>query len=499
MIGPILLPYQQRLFADRSRVVVVEKSRRIGATWALAAKQVDLAARSRRAGGRDCIYQSTSQRLGRTYIRECSRWVGAMEVAARSAGGTLGAELLKDEIRFASGHSIKAIPSNPEAIRGEGGDTLIDEGAHHLDLEELLAAADAVGDWGGSLTIVSTHSGDANPFARLVEEVRAGERPASLHRITIHDALADGLHRRRCELRGEEYTPASEAAWLADKSRSWGFAQEYEVIPSGGGGQYIRRSLVEEAASDACAVVRLEPSEDMTTIGAAAREAIIQAFIGGELAPRLALLRRDRVHYLGGDVGRSGDGDLSAFTVLEADTKTSYREARLVVELRGVPFDQQWDVLFALGRGVPHLVGGGVDKVGIGAWLAERAELHLGAVRAVPLTKEWYLSALPKLRVAYEEGALGQPDDQDLATDVTRFRIENGRPFLPKTKTRCSRTGRQRHADFGISLALANEQVPLPGIYDFRSAQRTPLDDLGDDRQRTRGPARGRSGRRQVL
>lgn len=492
MTDPILLPYQRRLFEASAPLIVVEKSRRIGATWAFAAKLVDQAARSRAAGGCDGIYMSTSQRLGRIFIRDCAKWALAMGAAIlgyhrgaeerptlEECAAAMGVEILKDEIRFASGHTITAVPSNPESVRGMGGDTIIDEAAFHLDLEEILKAAEALGDWGGRLTVISTHNGDANPFARLVEELREGQRPGELHRITIQEALADGLHRRRCELRGVPYTRESEAEWLARKAKSWGFSEEYEVIPSSGTGVYFPRVIVEGAGDPGIEVIRWDLRPDFINLTKTEQRAIADGWIAANLVPRLEALPRDELHYLGGDVGRSGTGDLSVFVLLGVHPRTAARVARIVVELRGVPFEEQWAILGLLGTRAPRLVGGGVDRVGIGAWLAEKAERTFGKERieAVALSDTWYLGAMPKLRTALDEGALVQPADRDLEGDLQLVRVISGIPKLPRdARTRCSRTGLQRHGDYAVALALANERVPHPGAGDFRAVTRE--DDL---------------------
>ena len=379
-----------------------------------------------------------------------------------------------------------------------GGDTVIDEAAHHLDLEQILKAADALSDWGGRLTVVSTHNGDQNPFARLVEECRNGGRRADLVRITIHDALADGLHRRRCELKGVPWTAASEAEWVSRKATGWGYQEEYEVIPSSGAGVYLPRMILEGCRDDGLRVIRWDCDADFLARTRTEQERQARAWMAESLAPTLAGLPRGEHYYLGADVGRSGDGDLSVFVLLGVSPATGIRRARAVVELRGVPFDEQWEILRALGQGAPRLIGGGVDRVGLGGWLAERAERTFGPERieAVAISEAWWLGALPKLRSALDEGLVRQPADLDLEADLGLVRVSNGVPKLHRdVRTRCSRTGRQRHGDYAVALALANERVPPVIGGEFRPVR--DRDDLGDDdddavrRHRTAGRRRG--------
>ena len=50
-VPAVLLPYQQRWLADKAQVKVVEKSRRIGLSWAEACDSVLCAARKTAKGG----------------------------------------------------------------------------------------------------------------------------------------------------------------------------------------------------------------------------------------------------------------------------------------------------------------------------------------------------------------------------------------------------------------------------------------------------------------
>ena len=71
----VLLPYQARavglLESTATRVLVVEKSRRIGLTWGLAAYAVLRAGRVKSARGMDVMYISYSQEMTREFIDAC--------------------------------------------------------------------------------------------------------------------------------------------------------------------------------------------------------------------------------------------------------------------------------------------------------------------------------------------------------------------------------------------------------------------------------------------
>ena len=53
---PVFLPYQRRWFEDESQIMIGEKSRRTGITWAEAGRNVVNAAKPRRRGGCNTFY-----------------------------------------------------------------------------------------------------------------------------------------------------------------------------------------------------------------------------------------------------------------------------------------------------------------------------------------------------------------------------------------------------------------------------------------------------------
>lgn len=478
-IGRVLMPYQARLYANAAKLRVVEKSRRIGVTWAEAARQVMLAARSRRGGGTNCLYLSTSGRLARKYIATCAEWV-------RNLG--LVAEVLVDEIRFPSGHKIAALTSNPEAMRGEDGDVVIDEAAHHHNLAALLKAAAAVGDWGGSLTVISTHNGRDNPFNVLCEEIRAGKRAGSLHRVTLDDALADGLFKRICEVRpeGGAWTPEREAAWRADKLATWGADEEYLVIPSASGGVYIRRDLIEECSDSRVPVVRLElaaehmhraPDDEDGTRSAARRSEFIKQWCVSELLPLLQALPADRLCTLGYDFARSVNGDLSVMAPL-VERRDLVKACPFLVEMRGVPFEEQWQILKFTIKNLPKFGGAAIDGGGNGSWLGETALAFFGEalITVVQLSADWYAENMPRFRSAFEEHAIVVPADVDIRDDLLQFSLNaKGIPTLGEHRRRDSKDRKPRHGDAAIALVLTHSKHrDAPPTMDFRRVPRFP-------------------------
>jgi phage FluMu gp28-like protein len=202
----ILLPYQVNWIADESRVKVAEKSRRVGITWAEAA---DSALRASARKGMDTWYLGYNHDMALEFVETASAWARQLDKAAREIEEIVIEDERKNiqsyRIRFESGHKIVALSSRPANLRGKQGRAVIDEAAFHDDLPSLMKAALAFTMWGGAVRIISTHNGANNAFNELVNDVRTGRKPYSLHRITLDDALAAGLYHRICTKLGAKW------------------------------------------------------------------------------------------------------------------------------------------------------------------------------------------------------------------------------------------------------------------------------------------------------
>ena len=267
----VLLPYQQRAVASIMElpVVVIEKSRRIGLTWGIAAAAVLVSAASRSAGGMDSLYLGYSLDMAREFIDTAAMWAKAFAPAACEVEECLfkdtkpdgsSDDILAYRIVFASGYEIMALTSRPRSLRGRQGMVILDEAAFHDQLGEVMKAALALLMWGGKVVVVSTHDGDTNPFNLLCEEVRKGNKPYELVKITFDDALADGLYRRICLTQGKEWSTEAESAWREDIVAFYGEDADEElfVIPRHGSGAYIPAALIERAQRVDVPVLRFE-------------------------------------------------------------------------------------------------------------------------------------------------------------------------------------------------------------------------------------------------
>ena len=456
-LGDVLVPYQKKWLEDKAQVKVVEKSRRIGLTWAQALDDVLQAATSGREG-MDVLYISFNQDMTREYIDTCAEWAKKLQVVA----GKVNEDVFRDgdereikafRIDFASGHKILALSNRPSNLRGKQGRVVIDEAAFVEDLPELLKAALALLMWGGQVIVVSTHNGADNPFNDLIQEVRGGNLPYSLHRITLNDALTGGLYRRICRVTAQEWTPEAEEAWRADLVKTYGDGADEELfcIPRQSSGAYLTTAMLQACMEAAPVLTWTAPAENFVDWPLSVAETYIRGWIEENLAPLLEGLPEDRAHFAGVDFGRSGD--LSVFW-----PATEEQDLRLVppfvLELRNCPHRTQQQILFAILDKLPRFSGVSLDARGNGSALAEaaRQEYGPGLVREVMISESWYRETMPLLKAGIEDKTLILPKNADILSDFRSLRVIKGVARVPEQRTK-DRTG-GRHGDSAVACAM---------------------------------------------
>lgn len=457
----VLLSYQQELLEATAseKVLVVEKSRRIGATWAVAADAVLRAGAGRSARGSDVFYIGFNLEMAREFIDACGDWARAFSLVAESVQEVLFEDgdaergIKAFRIEFASGFQILALCARPRSLRGRQGFVIIDEAAFHDELEELLKAAFALLMWGGRVLIISTHDGADNPFAQLVDDCRAGRRPYRVLRTTFNDALKAGLYRRICETEGKAWSFEGELEWEQEIRAIYGDGAEEELdcIPRRSGGKYLARTLLEARATGG-PVLRWACDDAFVDLSDDARTAAAREFFTNEVLPVLRAADAGGRSYLGEDFGRSGDLTVLWPLVVGQDLR---RRTPCVVELRNVPFRQQEQIVFWLIDALGRFSGGAFDASGNGQYLAEFARQRYGAhaIAEVKLSEQWYREHMPPLKAALEDDSFELPPDSEIIDDFRSLEVVRGVARVPDTRT-SGATGK-RHGDGAIAGALA--------------------------------------------
>lgn len=205
-MGESLLPYQSRWVEDRSTLKLALHARKIGMTSAAAAE----AAAEAKAG------------VEVHYI----------------ALGRQGARAFEDDYCAAAGSPARAIEchvldarteAGRDAVRLLRGLVIIDDAAWRDDFNDLMACLAGPLMMGARVAVISSYR-EGSAFLDLVGSVRAGERQANVHEISIYDAIADGLYKRICSVSGEEWSEKSQAGWLTNLRGLLGDSFEAECM-----------------------------------------------------------------------------------------------------------------------------------------------------------------------------------------------------------------------------------------------------------------------------
>lgn len=462
---PVLLPYQQEAIrlSDQNQLFVSEKSRRTGLTYGFAA---DAVLKAGAQNGRNVFYIAYNLEMTREFIGYCGEFAKAFGHAAE-VGEFLWTEEGKNEIKafrvdFPSGFSIVALSSKPRSLRGMQGNVIIDEAAFHDDLDGLLASAQALTMWGGHIVVISTHNGADNPFNVLIEEIRAGKTEGVVQRLTLNDALAQGLFKRMCMRTGKPWSSEAEAAWEASLRKRYRGrdAEELDVIPSKGSGIYFARATVAAAMAEGPQIVRLRLPDGFELKPQRWRTDYMQQLFDEQVRPIIATFDPRRRTYVGGDCGRKHD--LSVFAFGQEDEFLNLH-ARLTIEIRNCPFREQEQLLRLCMVKVPLFTAAKFDARGLGWSLAEAMQSDFGfeRVEAVQTSQQTYLDGMPKLRSRIEDRRMVLPLDDAIRDDFTVVKLVRGVPMVvERTKDRGGDEGEKRHGDAVIAymyLTMASD------------------------------------------
>lgn len=467
----VLLKYQGEVIrlSRIHQLLVIEKSRRTGVTYAFAADAVLTASPAK--GAQNFYYIAYNKDMTREFIGYVGDFAKAFDEAATSSEEFLfddGSEkgILALRIDFPSGKSVVALSSRPRSLRGMQGVVLIDEGAFHDDLEEVLKAAMALTMWGGRVIVISTHDGADNYFSELIELIRAGKREGHVYRLTLKDALEQGLYKRICLVAGEEWTAEKEAAWEASLRKRYGdgSAEELDVIPARGSGVYLPRATIEACMTPDYHLLRLALADGFERKGMEWRQRYIEEWLRDVVQP---IIDRHfdpyRRSFFGQDFARSSD--LSTVNCGQIDPGTVLH-VPLSIEMRNVPFREQKQILDFLVRAMPLFSAGKMDARGNGQQLAEDMQTDWGfeRIEAVMATQATYLARMPRMKSRFEDGTILLGRHDDIVDDVRMVKLVRGVPMIPeRVADKADGAKGKRHGDHAISImnlvAAADEDI----------------------------------------
>lgn len=197
----VLLGYQRRFLEDEARCRLVLKSRQVGFTrfcFTLGAVLDGLTT------GERWYYLSAGERQAKEAIEDVQTHCRAIGAAADPL---IEEEIKFDEhyfkvleVRLPGGGRIIGLPANPSTVRGSRGNLILDEFAFHKDAAGIWRAAAPLATHGFKLWVGSTPAGKGGRFWQLWTDPKLGA-VFSKHKVTIYDAVADGLPINLEELR----------------------------------------------------------------------------------------------------------------------------------------------------------------------------------------------------------------------------------------------------------------------------------------------------------
>lgn len=489
----VLMAHQLDWIEDESDLKAAEKGRRTGVTYAEALDDTLIAAKKKSEGGQNVFYIGDTKDKGREFI-------GYVAHFARIVAGELARIedfMFEDEredgsskfisayrIRFSSGCRVEALSSRPENIRGLQGVVVIDEAAFHKDVRAVLDAVNALLIWGGKIRVISTHNGVLNPFNELIREAKAGKTPFKVHFIPFKKAVENGLFRRVCLITGKTWSAEAEVEWEEKIRSSYGprtsaMEQELDAIPSEAEGAALTRVQIEACMEGGIPIVRWSLPDAFKNYPEHVRKAECKAFCERELKPLLGALDPRRPHYLGQDFARKGDA--SDILVAATDAMLT-RRTQFIVEMRNVPFDQQRDVLYYVGDGLPRFSGAALDATGNGAYLAEKAVQRWGErALEVKFTVEWYRVNSPRYIEAFADRTMVLPRHEDVLRDHQALAYVKGIIKVPDDMRYKGADGFERHGDTAIAGVLMWHASTLgPVEYGYTPAPRVGSEQPGD-------------------
>jgi len=520
----VMLAYQvkplTRLRAGVS-LLVIEKSRRIGLTWAMAAFAALTASSQASAGGDNCWYMGYDMEMAREFIDTCAMWARAFSSAAMAEEECLFDEgdhegdkaIQAFRIRFASGFEIMALSSAPRGLRGKQGVVIIDEAAFVDNLDTLIEAAMAFLMWGGQVVVCSTHFGVDNTFNTNIQDILAGRMPGQHVRIDLDQAITDGLYERICLIKGLNWSVEAEAAWRQDIIKFYGDSADQELfcVPSLSTGTWLAAPLIEARMTVEKPVITLDLPKDYLQRSSLDQRILMAPFYE-QIEEELGKLDMDLRYAIGFDFARVAD--LSVLPVL-AIAPNLHRTEALCLEMRGVPGDEQKK---AVGMIMQHLrgrlVGAAFDATGMGWTVAEdmgrkfglrETDDGSGLVWAIKFSEDWYRINMPPLKSAFEDDTLQLIKSDDHTSDLRVVKLLRGIPRVPATRE--GEKDKKRHGDFAIGLALAHfasrmrwseygyRAVPTQAQFQQSDGQMNMLPNHEGDRRR-RGPFSGPLGAR---
>ncbi len=445
-----LMKYQTDWAFDMNRFKAAEKAIRIGLTYA----QEFAAVRGRIIGNSDYLHSSVTQGVALQFIRECEWWINEYKVKGITRGETDFVNELENNtlqralyIEFPSGKRIVAFSSSPNSMRGFGGEVGLDEIAFHRYMALMMKGAGGRALWGDPVSMWSSHNGEDSDWNQFLnaEKLKGAASKWSLHRITILDAIEQGLVEKINQVKGTNFTRQS---FLEDCEAAVGsreaFEEECLCEPKSRGESAISWFDIQAAQQDfPIYVAQIE--------GDAQKGDIIDPAVKHLLQENpFAALDKSKMYSAGFDIARTGH--LASITILETDGK-SHRLA-MHVKLHKCKYSSMRETVALALDTLRSLTAEG-DEGGLGNQICEELKDRFpGRFTGVNFsTFKQYIGG--KLTGAFGDGRIIIPKSQDeVAYDVRGIKTKQVGTRVSYTESK-NPINEFSHCDIAWSLGMA--------------------------------------------
>lgn len=456
------LSYQVDDILDTARLRIIEKSIRVGITFARAMRAV----RRRMMGQGNYLHTSVNERIARAFVEDCRKFCKIYDVAGASdiqEFESWNASENRNETAYRidflkQNNSIEVFSSNPDSLRGKGGEVGIDELTSHKRPEDMLQAAGGRAMWGYPLTIWSSHKGLGSGFNRLIKEQRAlgDESRWKIRTVTLLDALDAGLLDK---INAVSHTGMDRDEFLKDTKAMVGgedaFAEECLCQPRASGTQAVKWQYIDLAKQDYFFL-----RKDLEGDGA--------FDVLNWLAPALPVLRAAPKAALGYDVARRGD--LSSVPVLALLDGKWKMLALLTAYNRS--FRAQFEDVARIMGASSNMIGAG-DSTGLGMQTCEDLTRLFGQSRFVGVNFSSHKRDIgTKMVKVFEDGRIALPaarDQEDIAFDIGGIQTDSAPSGLTRFIETANPVNKRSHCDIAWSLGLAlfvGEEINVEcGVY----------------------------------
>ena len=186
--------YQADAIADRSRFMALMWSRQTGKGFTVALMvNEDILEREAAGEATDWMIVSRSLVAARQLGRKI-RGIGRAMTQAMQAVEPLTADLGESqvELTYPGGSRVLILSSSPDAAVGFTGNVVIDEIDTHKQAFELFGNTFPVVSTGGYRLVVTSTPRGRRVMKRIHDDAHKEGSPWSFHRLTIHEAIAQG-------------------------------------------------------------------------------------------------------------------------------------------------------------------------------------------------------------------------------------------------------------------------------------------------------------------